>query len=65
MNECMSAQKFQNFGISVEDFSSNYDILLPLLNTFTFDTEECCLDVNYKVNDARALKNLYHHCSFV
>ena len=35
------------------------------LNTPTFDIEEYYLDVNYKVNDARALKNLYHHCSFV
>ena len=32
---------------------------------YTFDTEKYCLDVNYKVSDARALKNLYHHCSFI
>ena len=65
MNECMSAQKLQNFEISMEHLCSNYEILLPVLNTFTFDTEEYCLDINYKVNDARALKNLYHHCSFI
>ena len=40
----------------LKDFSSNYDILLPVLNTFTFDTEEYYLDVNYNVNDARILK---------
>ena len=40
----------------MEDISSNYDILLPVLNTFTFDTEEYYQDVNYKVNDGRALK---------
>ena len=51
--------------LSVDDFCSNYDIMLPVLNTFTFDTEEYCPDVNYKVNDASALKNLYHHCSFI
>ena len=34
---------------------------LLVLNTFTFDTKEFCLDVNYKVNDARALKNFYYH----
>ena len=49
----------------MEDFSSNYDILLPILNTFTFDNDEFCLDVNYKVNDASVQKNLYHHCSFI
>ena len=32
----------------MEDFSSNNDILLPVLNAFTFGTEEYCLDVNYK-----------------
>ena len=30
--------------------------MLLVLNTFTFDTEEYCLDVNYKVNDIKALK---------
>ena len=39
--------------------------LLPVLNTFTFDTEEYCLNLNYKVNDAKALKNLSHHCSLI
>lgn len=29
---------------------------LPALNTFTFDTKEYHLDVNYKVNDVRDLK---------
>ena len=49
----------------MEDFSLNYDILFPVLNTFTFDTEDHGLGVNYKVNNARPLKNLYNHCSFV
>ena len=40
MNKCMSAQKLENFKLSVEDFSSNYNILLPVLNKFNFDTEE-------------------------
>ena len=30
--------------------------MLPVLNTFTFDTEEYCLDVNYKVNDIKTQK---------
>ena len=38
------------------NYSSGYDVLLPILNTFTFDTEEYCLDINYKVNDIKALK---------
>ena len=59
------AHKLQSFEISVEDFSSNYDIFLPVFNTFTFDTEEYYLDFNYKVNHARAMKNLYHHCSLI
>ena len=40
----------------MEDFSSNYNMYLPALNTFTSDTKEYHLDVNYKVNDARDLK---------
>ena len=44
---------------------SNYDILLFVLNTFIFDTEEYCLQVKLQVNDARPLKNLYHHRSFI
>ena len=43
----------------------NYQISLPVLNTFTGDTEGYSLDVNYKVNDAKAFKNLYHHSSFL
>ena len=35
---------------------SNYDILIPVLNTFTFETEEYCLDDNYMVNDAKAMR---------
>ena len=63
MNKCMSAQKLENFKLSVEDFSSNYNILLPVLNKFNFDIEEYCLDGKYMVIDARAMKNLCHHCS--
>ena len=37
----------------MEYFSSDYHILLPVLNTFTFETEEYCLDVNSKLNDAQ------------
>ena len=65
MNEFISAQKLQDFEISVEDFSSNYDIFLTVFKTFTFETEEYCLDVNDKVNDGRAVKNLYHPCNFI
>ena len=46
MYECVSAQQLQNFEISMEDFSSNYEILFPILNTFTVDIEEYSLDVN-------------------
>ena len=35
---------------------SNYDILIPVLNTFAFETEEYCLDDNYMVNDVKALR---------
>ena len=44
-------QKFQDFEISLEDSNSNYEFLLPILNTFTFDTEEYCLGVTFKVRD--------------
>ena len=40
----------------MEDFCWNYDILLPVLNMFSFDTEEYCVEVNYKVYCAMALK---------
>ena len=46
-------------------FQLNYEILLPVLNTFTVDTEEYSLEVNYKVNDGKGLKTLYHHSSFM
>ena len=47
------SMEMQKFEISVEDFSSNYDIIIPVLNLFTFDTEEYYLHVNYNVNDVR------------
>ena len=47
------SMEMQKFEISVEDFSSNYDITIPVLNLFTFDTEEYYLHVNYNVNDVR------------
>ena len=46
-------------------FQLDYKIFFPNLNTFTGDTEEYSLDVNYKVNDAKALKTLYHQSSFM
>ena len=46
IHECVSAQQLQNFEISMEAFSSNYEILFPILNTFTVDIEEYSLDVN-------------------
>ena len=45
---------------SVEGFSWNYDILLLVLDTFTFDKEELCLDLNSKVYHDRA-QNLNIH----
>ena len=45
--------KLQNFD---RKFQLNYKIFFPVLNIFTGDTEEYSLDVNYKVNDAKALK---------
>ena len=33
-------QQFWNFEISVGDVRSNYELFLPVLNTFAFDTEE-------------------------
>ena len=54
--------KLQNFD---RRFQLNYKIFFPVLNTFTGDTEEYSLDVNYKVNDAKALKKLYHQSSFI
>ena len=42
----------------MEDFSSNYEILVTVLNTFTVDTEDYSLGIIYRVNDANALKNL-------
>ena len=54
--------KLQNFD---RKFQLNYKILFPVLNTCTGDTEEYSLDVNYKVNDAKALKKLYHQSSFM
>ena len=30
----------------MEDFISNYEILVPVLNTFIFDTEEYSLGIN-------------------
>ena len=50
------SMEMQKFEISVEDFSSNYDITIPVLNLFTFDTEEYYLHVNYNVNDVRTWK---------
>ena len=55
----------QNFEISLEDFSSNCEILLPALNAFTVDKEEYSLGVNFKINDVKTLKNLYNYCSFI
>ena len=40
-------------------------MLLPVLNTFTVDTDEYSLGVNSKATDDKALKNLYHHISFM
>ena len=54
--------KLQNFD---RKFQLNHKIFFPVLNTFTGDTEEYSLDVNYKVNDAKALKKLYHQSSFI
>ena len=55
----------QNFEISLEDFSSNCEILLPALNAFTVDKEEYSLGVNFRINDVKTLKNLYNYCSFI
>ena len=49
----------------LEYFSSNYEILNPVLATFTVYTEEYSLGVSYRINDAKVLKNLYHHCNFI
>ena len=49
----------------VEDFSSNYQFLTPVLKTFTIDTEEYPLGISYNVNDDKINKNLYHRCSFI
>ena len=57
--------QFQNLEISVEDFSSNFEFLLSILNASAFDTQEYPLGGRYDVNDAEALKNLYHHYSFI
>ena len=45
--------------------SVRVSILENLLDIFTFDTEEYSLGVSFKVNDTKAYKNLYHHCSFI
>ena len=46
-------------------FHFNYEFLLPILNTFTFNTEEYFTEegISYNVNDAKAVKNLYHNSS--
>ena len=49
--------KLSNFS---RRFQLNFEILLSVLNTFKVDTEEHSVSVNYKVNDAKALKSLYH-----
>ena len=58
-------QELSNFGISVEYFSSDYENLLPDLNIFSVDTEEYSLNVNHKINDAKALKKHYLDRSFI
>ena len=49
--------KLSNFS---RRFQLNFEILLPVLNTFKVDTDEHSVSVNYKVNDAKTLKSLYH-----
>ena len=51
----MSVQK-----LWILKFSSNYDILLPILNTYTFDNDEFCLDVNCK-GPEKPLSSLQFH----
>ena len=58
-----SVLKLWNFS---RRFQLYYEILLPVLNTFTADTEEAFpTSINYRVNDAKALEYLYHHNSFM
>ena len=47
--------KFWNFS---RRFQLHYEISLPILNTFTVDSEKFSLDANYKLNDANAWENL-------
>ena len=65
MNECIRMNAIVKLWNFSKRFKLNYEILLPVLNTFTGDTEEYSLDANDKVIDAKALKNLFHHSSFM
>ena len=39
----------------MEDFSSNYEFLFPVLNVFTVDIEEYFVGISDKVNDGKSL----------
>ena len=50
-------QQFLIFEFSAEDITSDYGVLLRLVNTFTIDTDDHYL-MCYKVNDTKTFKNL-------
>ena len=49
----------------MEYFTLDYGILLPVLNTFAVNYDEYSQGPSYKINDAKALKNLYHNYSII
>ena len=49
----------------MEYFTLDYGILLPVLNTFAVNYGEYSQGASYKINDAKALKNLYHNYSII
>ena len=48
------------FEFSAQDITSDYGLLLLLVNTFTIDTDEY-YPMCYKVNDTKTFKNLVYY----
>ena len=58
-------EEFKNFSATLDNLMLYYKLILPVLNSFSGDTEKCYPQIYKLYSQAENFKNLSHDCSLI